>query len=102
MFTRKDYIDGNCTHHQYYEQLANESNARTILLDYAKMQPEELAEKLAQDQHLNNIPLHTWDTLGVLLAAPFEKYGDYPTESGKVCTLKAMAKIIANEYNTSK
>lgn len=111
MFTYKDHIDGKCSHHEYYAQLVDGSNAKQVVRSHFTV--EELKEMFAKDEHLNWMPsnkylprtdilagrsLGTWDCLGERLwGVDWEKCGDYSTLSGKVCVLKCAARLIIEE-----
>ena len=76
MKTRKQFVQGQCTHHQYYSQFVTSSHltrVRNIGID---------------------APLNYWDALGP--AAPraeFKKYGDSYTSSGQVCIWKTAKRM---------
>lgn len=111
MFTYKDYLDGKCSHHEYYAQLVDGSNAKGVVRSHFTI--EELKEMFAKDEHLNWMPdnkylprrdirvsrsLGTWDCLGErLVGVDWKKCGDYPTLSGKVSVLKCAALLIIEE-----
>ena len=100
MFTRKQYLNKECTFEQYYGQLATESVKKTVLNFFS---PEELKAAYAKDKHFNSIPLANWDHIGKRanlrgnLSAEFKKLGDYSTVAGLVCVVKNAARQIINE-----
>jgi hypothetical protein len=95
MFTRQDYINGNCTHEQYYNQFVNESVKNTVISAFGI---ERIKKAFKEDESLNNIGLHLWDNLYLSyysLSEKMKECGDYLTMAGKVCILKAAARQIA-------
>ena len=102
--TRKDYMDNKVTHAEYYRAIA-----KTAGISYAKTDPQFLnrvKEALEQgDEHLNTIPLSTWDSradsLLPFVHKAFKVHGDFPTQAGLVCLIKRAAKdavLIGEEH----
>lgn len=95
MKTRKDYLDGKCTHAEYYAQFVTPGITARVS---SRIGIERL--KQSTDQHLNDIPLGTWDNL--FDGAPMEvtkrlrECGDYPTKAGLVCIAKTAAFQLIN------
>ena len=58
MKTRKQYINGDCTHDEYYGQFVS----RGVILAVERMVGATRIVE-SQDQHFNDIPLHVWDAL---------------------------------------
>ena len=54
MFTRKDYLDGKCSHDEYYAQLVEGSNAKAVVLGHFTL--DELRKMYEQDEHFNKVP----------------------------------------------
>ena len=99
MITRKDYMDHNATHREYHGQFV--TNNLKAAID-ARWSPEFLAAKLAEDEHLNNIPLEQWDSFKPDVATHYvaglvRESGDYLTMAGIVCIAKEAAKQIVEE-----
>lgn len=101
MYTRQQYLNRECTHSDYYGQFVTPAIRDIVLSRYNKKQ---LMDSLAQDEHLNSIPLASWDMLGASLeatltglGAKMKEAGDYLTLSGIVCVLKTAARQIINE-----
>ncbi|MGE3483472.1 MAG: hypothetical protein AB7L09_01950 [Nitrospira sp.] len=96
MLTRKQYMDGECTHDDYYLEIAREAG-----ISYAKsdMLPRVKACLARGDEHLNDIPLREWDARGRAIVrhvqAPMKARGDYVTPAGLVCVVKAAARHAA-------
>ena len=90
--TRKQYLDRECTHREYYGQFVTKGVSDALGgLDILK----------SNDVHFNDIPLKRWD-----MRAPFIKLhvgrqlrdaGDYFTLSGAVCILKEAARQIVED-----
>jgi hypothetical protein len=115
MFTRKDYLDGKCSHDEYYAQLVEGSNARGLVRDYFGI--DVLKNMYEKDEHFNIVPdeklvtrdplrcktfgsvsLNTWDRLGeCLIGVDWRKYYDYCSQAGRVCVLKCAARQLVKE-----
>lgn len=100
-WTRKQYMRGECTHRQYYGQFVDRETARRVLIIAS---PAELAQEMAQDEHLNGIPLREWDWL---VSRPwpsrfkraFENAGTFFSLADGVCLLKEQARQLAEAYS---
>lgn len=97
MLTRKQYLNKECTHREYYAQFVNEEMKRGL-------RREMLAAILdSKDEHMNDIPLRKWDSSGYYLANNFriremmKESQDFLTDAGIVCILKEAAKQIKEE-----
>jgi hypothetical protein len=96
MITRKDYLEGRATHHEYYMDVLNAMAFKPHL----PVSVEVIREKLKTDDALNNIPLIQWDCCTVTGANEvLKERGDYLTAAGKVCILKAWAKHLAEQVS---
>jgi hypothetical protein len=95
-FTRKQYMDGDVSHDEYYGQFVTDGVIR--LLDQERV-------KASTDPHFNDIPLHRWDQLATLLPHNVISAvcdANESTHAGKrvhslsdcVCVLKAAAKKV--------
>ena len=58
MKTRQDYLNGKCTHSEYYAQFLDDKTAGELL---AVIPLEQL--KASKDKHLNDIPMRLWDSI---------------------------------------
>ena len=87
MYSRQDYLSGECTHSQYYSQFVTPYLKRkTLQLFGFRIDPES-------DPHLNKIPLECWDDLSTLVGGKkFKELGDFRTLAGCVCVLKESAR----------
>jgi len=97
IYTRKDYLNGACTHKQYYAQLVRPALVEQIILTFGM-------EKLTSpknDGHFNHIDLKYWDTLTHNIEMPkqsdWKMVEDYPTMAGMVCVLKAAARMAVEQ-----
>lgn len=93
-YTRTDYLDGKCTHKQYYAQYVTNSTVAMVVRHIG-------AERLVKstDEHLNDIALKCWDSCPIpVVGKKMESLGDYLTLSGRVCIAKEAARqYIRNE-----
>ncbi len=92
-FTRADYLANKCTYRQYYAQFVTEDMKLRLL---AHIGGDNLLR--STDEHLNDIPLRTWDLfIAGPLAIPMKAVGDYMTQAGNVCIAKEAARQIIEE-----
>ena len=94
MYTRKQYLNKECTHRQYYGQFVNAGTKARVLSGIG------LAElKKSNDPYFNDIPLYKWDGLVANCpgSADFSKAGDYYTLAGGVFLLKEAARQILDD-----
>lgn len=59
-YTRKDYINRDCTHREFYSQFVTDQVLNTV-----KERIGLLRLVKSKDEHLNDIPLKEWDDLGI-------------------------------------
>ena len=93
IYTRKDYMTNKCTHEEYYGQLVTQGMKDHIV----RAIPQALAK--STDPVFNDIPLSTWDRLGMAysLHAEFKALGDIKSDAGMVCVLKEAARQVKEE-----
>ena len=100
MFTRKDYLDGKCTHSEYYTQYVENTNAKDLVLTF--WDEKTLFEAYKKDKYLNSLPIKDWDDLANRLTIgpwlTFSELGDMNTLSSRVCVLKEAARHIIKAY----
>lgn len=97
LFTRKQYLDNECTHDQYYGQFVTEHTINTVLSYFSK---EKLVQAYAENEHLNSIKLAVWDSIPLYAATyKMKACGDYLTKSGHVSILKRAARMIIESTN---
>jgi hypothetical protein len=97
-YTRQQYMNGECSHHEYYSQFVTESMKASVL---ARFPVSRLASELAKDRYLNGIDLPIWDTLAlngrICPRDRMKEVGDFPSMVGGVCIVKAAARMIVEE-----
>ena len=114
--TRKEYLDNNCSHNQYYKQFVTPE-----IINYvgSTIGRERIAKSLCQN--FNDVPLELWDSLtvkhfvdkklwslagnGVNSDSRYvEEYtGKFSwSKSDNVCIAKAAARVIRSELGESK
>lgn len=91
-YTRKQYMDHDCTHREYHGQFVTEGIKQTVL---SRIGAKTLKKSI--DEHLNDIPLKKWDCLPLFNHSTHEQFkavGDYVTLATRVCVYKEAAKQI--------
>jgi hypothetical protein len=93
MFTRKDYLDGNCTHQEYYSQFVTDGIKRLVTQNF---DIKTLQKQFEKDEYFNGMELRLWDKLTHLFQCNkvMCEHGDYATLAGRVCILKEAARQI--------
>lgn len=97
MKTRQEYLDGKCTHEEYYNQFVDSRVKQIVLTRHTK---EDLKKAYSKDESLNSISIRVWDSLAenIRYKGPeLKEVGDYLTLSGSVCILKAAARQIIED-----
>ena len=96
MYTREDYLNGNCNHEEYYDQFVTDGIKNLVLHHFGY---KKLNQSYSKDKNLNNIPLQLWDNLAFSLNFnnKFKELGDFQSLAGKVCILKNAARQIILE-----
>ena len=94
MYTRKQYLNKECTHRQYYGQFVTPATKAHVLRGIGLA-----ALKKSTDPHFNDISLANWDNLVPHCpgSADFSNAGDYYTLAGGVCLLKEAARQILDD-----
>lgn len=93
MFSRKDYLDGKCTHREYYAQFVNSQQKSAILSRIGKDRLEK-----STCEHFNDIPLKEWDSIYCpISSSKMKECGDYITNAGRICIIKEAATQILEE-----
>ena len=95
-YTRKQYLNRECTHREYYAQFVTEETKKIISHQIG-------LNNISKSTHesFNDIPLDTWDSLPQLPQSTYRKMeslGDCITIAGNVCVYKEAAKQIKNEH----
>lgn len=94
MFTRKQYLNNECTHSEYYSQFLTPASRLSKSLT-------ELVIASKDNEHFNDIYLGKFDSEAYSLEYDkelFKQAGDSPTLAGKVCLLKEKARQIKRDY----
>lgn len=88
---RREYMQDVSLHHTYYRQFATPAVIKAVR--------KEFGEELAECEHpFNELALERWYRLmPVVPDVLFRQCGDFPSDSGKVCALKAAARIVRDE-----
>jgi len=96
MRTRKEYINKEVSHDDYYAQFVTE---RVIAKVSYWIGINQIIKAYQTDPHFNNIPLSQWDAVLVPqeVADLLEEAGDYLTLAGQVCINKRAARMIAEK-----
>ena len=91
MKTRKQYLDKECTHSEYYAQFVTDGHKNTVknIIGLGRLLNSE-------NEHLNDIPLEEWDSIGAPMGTVelMKELGDNLTLSGQVCISKEAARQI--------
>lgn len=101
MRTREQYMKGQCTHEEYYDQFVT-----GWIVDAVKRSIGFERIGTSCDPHFNDIPLNQWDNLYRTIADQSERAlrsaGDGLSLAGSVCIAKAAARRIRLEYAKEK
>jgi hypothetical protein len=93
MYTRKQYLNGECTHREYYSQLVNKGVINQVLSNIGR---EAILD--STEESFNDIKLSKWDSIRInSLATSMKALGDYLTQAGSVCILKEAARQIKEQ-----
>ena len=97
-YTRKEYLNKNCTHAEYYSQFVTDS-IKSIVKEHFTI--EKLKKAYNEDKYFNTIPLIKWDRLTIYFKDSISKSlkdaGDFYSLAGGVCILKCAAEILVLE-----
>jgi len=91
MKTRKQYLNKECSHREYYAQFVDDGQKRMVVQVISKKKLLTLT-----DEHLNDIGLDTWDRIGLSYSSSckLKEAGDGFTLAGAVCINKEAARQI--------
>lgn len=102
MFTRKQYLDKECTHQEYYAQFVTDGIRRGVVhnIGYDAILNSE-------DKAMNDIPLAKWDRCGFLVRGidihtKMKNAEDALTAAGIVCILKEAARQVKEDTLSGK
>lgn len=94
MLTRQDYLNGKCTHSEYYAQFVTEGTKKMLI---SRFGIKKIKEAFTENEHFNSIRLQEWDSMRPLMRVNMKDYGDYLTLAGSNCILREAARQIAKE-----
>jgi len=93
MYNRKQYVAQKVDHETYYSQFVTHQTRAAVIRAFGR---NRLAQALAEDKHLNNVPLRGWDKLARTLpfnrAALSKANTDGVSLSDVVCIAKEAAR----------
>ena len=97
MWTRKQYMAGEVSHHEYYSQFVTQR-----VISFVRSHIKESRIMQSTDPHMNDIPLFMWDEMhGVIEACCREKLKQAGqggvSLSDTVCIAKTAARMIKEE-----
>lgn len=98
--TRQDYMNGHCTHREYYAQFVTPVTKSMVnnVINLSEVTNEKEFKALCK-----KLGLKVWDSLaGLLMINPSSKIrelGDIPSICGMVCTLKESALQLVEDQN---
>ena len=96
MHTRKEYMSGDCTHQQFYEQMVTDEIKEGVRKSIGLFRIMD-----STCEHFNDIPLSFWDTLSWSLSDSIDSQikaaSDHPSLAGRVCVVKAAARMLKRE-----
>lgn len=94
--TRADYMEKRATFEEYYRNVNAAAGLRVTNRDLIERVRAAIANG---DEHLNTIPLSTWDALGLRCKAAvsraLKERGDFWSIAGGVCSYKQAARDAA-------
>jgi len=97
IYTRKDYLNGACSHRTYYSQLVSPALVQQVK-NYFGM---DALISPKNDGAFNHLALKKWDALAYNVQMPkkadWDMLGDFPTQAGLVCILKTAAHIAVEQ-----
>ena len=104
MFTRGQYLAGECSHQEYYGQFVNHSIIDSVRCQFGVNQ---LINAHEIDEHFNSIALCRWDERNIMSSVNQELWkaangSRYHSLSDNLCIKKAAAKIIVEEYSSEQ
>lgn len=98
MLTRKQYMNKECTHDEYYGQFA------PLIIPVVVNWVGAKAVRRSTDPHFNDIPLLHWDVLHGIVANRvgllLRESGGVNSQAETVCVAKAAAKLIRDHSDT--
>jgi len=98
VYTRKDYLNGACTHQQYYSQLVRPALVQQVKDAFGI----KTLTSSKNDGHFNHISLDRWDSLAFYSRhmpneIEWKMVEDFPTQAGLVCIAKQAARMAVEQ-----
>ncbi|MFF2053855.1 hypothetical protein ACFVU2_19780 [Leifsonia sp. NPDC058194] len=117
--TRNEYVrEKTISHHDYYAQFVTEATLRHV---HNAFSVDTLRDALAQDRHLNSIPITRWDRLAIheldvdrpwiglrssgrfTAAIPFDRAaaaaaGELVSRATLICIIKTAARMLVEQH----
>ena len=84
-YSREQYLAGEVTHHEYYDQFVN-ANLYSIVINYIGL--DRIVT--SKDDYFNDIPLKYWDNMYMIVS----NLHSHVTLAESVCITKAAARHI--------
>lgn len=91
--SRKDYMNGVCSHREYYAQFVDSEIKGRVRFLLPQIEASE-------DEHLNDIPLKVWDNISADytgVGRKLKEADDYLTKAGWVCIVKEAARQLVED-----
>lgn len=100
MHTRNQYLNGQCSYNQYYDQFVTEQ-LKNVVSKY--FTTAKLVKAYDKDEYMNSIQFKEWDKLSYYcetsdMKKMYATAGEYVTHTVAVCTLKQAAKHVVYEF----
>jgi len=95
MITRKQFLDGQATLDEYYQQFITDAGRAWVI--YTMGRDRLLKSK---DKSFNDIPLALWDLYPFTPGERMRAAGDFPTLAGAVCIAKTIARQLVEQERT--
>jgi hypothetical protein len=108
MWTRQDYMNGRCTHSEYYAQFITPEIQSAVL---NTIPTKRIVE--SKDPHFNDIAMKHWDSIFGIVGPPqgpftiyrqfglykkLKEHGDGLSCASAVCIAKEFARQVRNSY----
>jgi len=102
MWTRKQYVNGECSHRTYYAQFVNPAVVAMVKRAFTV---ERLVRCSDQD-YFNTIPLHRWDSMAMAAQAQSKQLrkdtGEGLSLTTGVCILKEAARQLVETHHAEQ
>ena len=101
MFTRKQYLEGACSHDEYYEQFVT-----PYYIHFVNIHIGTDRIMASNDPSFNDIPLNEWDAVcnNIMMSGrdrdTFKQLGETYTLGAMICVVKRAALMIKNGQTT--